>query len=107
MNEKTAEQSKSPQPKAAKSRALDETDAVRVTKLSFYESVDVPGEQGVRSLPTNARSGKPLYEIVWLPRVNKYLVRSFDQRPNKANLLMHTFLIDGSRALAELEVEAP
>lgn len=85
-------------------RALDETDAVPVRRLMFRESVDVPGEQGVRALTNTERSGKPSYQILWLPRVNVYLVRASELRGGGVRQLMQTFTIPEAWAIADLDL---
>lgn len=94
----------SPAPTKTAPRALDETDAVPVRKLMFRESVDVPGEQGVRSLAALERPGKPLYQILWLPRVNVYLVRATELRGPGSRQPTHTFTIPNAWAIAELDL---
>lgn len=105
-NETQAAKSAPTKPAPAKvvPRALDETDAVVVQRLLFRESVDVPGEQGIRSIGTHDRMGKPRYQILWLPRVNVYLVRAWELRPASDARPTHTFTIPCLWAIAELEV---
>lgn len=92
-------------PAAAKSipRALDETDAVVVRKLMFRESIDVPGEQGIRSVAGTDRPGKPHYRILWLPRVNVYLVRASELRGPDNRQPTHTFMVPHAWAIAEID----
>ncbi len=73
-NEQKQQQPQQQQPR--KSQPIDTEGAVRVAKLSFRDSIDVPGEQGVRYLTTQERQGKPKYEMLWLPRCGRFLVRA-------------------------------
>jgi hypothetical protein len=100
-------QSPKPAAPAAKkpaARWFDDEMAVPIRKLLFRESIDVPTEQGIRSLVSTERPGKPRYAIAWLPRAGVYLVRVTESRP-AGMPVQHalTFTIPESWAIAEHE----
>lgn len=85
-------------------RILD--DAVHVRTLYFKGSADLPTEQQQARISNIERSGRPRYEILYLPRIGMYHVCAFeprgagDGRPQKPT---HTFLVPREWAVADLE----
>lgn len=84
-------------PNPKKPSALEDG-AIRVRALHFRGGVDVPSEQQVMRITEVPRSGRCTYAIAFLPRIDKYLVRSFDSDKKTPT---HTFLIPGDWAIAE------
>jgi hypothetical protein len=91
----------SPKPDMGRDRGNPlEDGAIRIRKLSFARGVDLPTEQQRASISDAPRTGLPAYRIWFLPRIDKYLVRSWE--PGKENgPPSHTFLIPGDWAVAE------
>lgn len=88
-------------PRPAKPNPLEEG-AVRVRKLLFNATggVDLPTEQRRASITESPRADGPNYRIMFLPRIDKFLVRAY--MPGKPDAApTHTFMIPGDWAVAE------
>jgi hypothetical protein len=96
---------------AAKPRANPlEEGAMRVRVLTFRANAPMPQgleEQNVmRMVADMPRPDKPRYRIMYLPRIDKYLVRAYkpDSRAianEPTSAPTHTFMIPGDWAIAE------
>ncbi len=75
-----------------------EEGAIRVHALHFRGGVDTPTEQQVMRISEKPRTGRPTYRIVFLPRIDKYLVRSFEHGRDEPD---HTFMVPADWAIAE------